>query len=217
MDRLADGADRLGEILDAVGRGHVARLEMDLGDAQIVAADEAVEDLGEKAALLAAEPAHDAEIDGDDPALGVDEKIALVHVGVEEAVAQGVAQERLDQRARQRWRIEPEFGRDAPGSASGDAVDPLHRHHFARRAVPVDRRRAKVGIVAARFSTNSDAAAASSRKSISIRTERASVSTTWARRKRRSSRLEALGECARRRTCRRGRAQTAAHARRAAL
>ena len=37
------------------------------------------------------------------------------------------------------------------------------------------------------FSTNSDAAAASSRKSISMRTERASVSTTWASRRRRNS------------------------------
>ncbi len=38
MDRLADGPDRLGEILDRVVAGHVARLEMDLGDAPVVAA-----------------------------------------------------------------------------------------------------------------------------------------------------------------------------------
>ena len=92
---------------------HVARLEMHLGDALIVALDEAVENFGEEAPLLAAEPAHDAEIDRDDAALGVDEEIALMHVGVKEAVAQGVAQERLDQRAPELGRIEAERRRGA--------------------------------------------------------------------------------------------------------
>ena len=70
---------------------------MHFGDAQIVARDEAIEDFGEEAALLLAEPAGDAEIDRDDGAVGLDEQIARMHVGVEEAVAQRVAQERLDQ------------------------------------------------------------------------------------------------------------------------
>ena len=38
VDRLADGAERLGEIVDRVVVGHVAGLEMHLGDAAIVAA-----------------------------------------------------------------------------------------------------------------------------------------------------------------------------------
>ena len=75
----------------------VARLEMDLRDALVVAADEAEQDLGEEPALLAPEPAHDAEIDGDDAAILVDEEISLMHVGVEKPVAQRVAQEGLDQ------------------------------------------------------------------------------------------------------------------------
>ena len=33
------------------------------------------------------------------------------------------------------------------GIGERDALHPLHRHHFARRAVPVDRRRADVGVV----------------------------------------------------------------------
>ena len=77
---------------------HVARLDVHLGDALVVAADEAVEDLGEEAPLLRPDAAHDAEIDGDEPALAVDEEIPLVHVGVEEAVAQRVAEERLHDR-----------------------------------------------------------------------------------------------------------------------
>ena len=48
-----------------MGMGHVARLEMHLGDAPIIARDEAVEDLREEAPSLLTEPAHDAEIDGD--------------------------------------------------------------------------------------------------------------------------------------------------------
>ena len=42
---------------DIVRARHVAGLEMHFGDAQIVAGDEAVEDFGEEAALLLAEPA----------------------------------------------------------------------------------------------------------------------------------------------------------------
>ena len=43
--------------------------------------------LGEEQPLLRPEPAHDAEIDRDQPALRVDEQIARMHVGVKEAVA----------------------------------------------------------------------------------------------------------------------------------
>ncbi len=71
--------------------GYVARLEMDFRHALVVAPDEAVQDLGEEPALLAAEAAHDAEIDRDDAARFVDEKIPLMHVGVEESVAQARA------------------------------------------------------------------------------------------------------------------------------
>ena len=47
------------------------------------------------------EPAHDAEIDGDDVAVIVDEQVPLMHVGVEEAVAERMAEERLHQPPRQ--------------------------------------------------------------------------------------------------------------------
>ena len=112
----------------------------------------------------------------DDAPLRIDEQIALMHVGVKEAVAQGVAQEGLDQAAPQRRRIKSGAG-EPVRIGQRQAVDPFHRQHFARRAVPVDLGDAKLGIVGdvlGKFG----AAAASSRKSISMRTERASVSTT---------------------------------------
>src|SRR4029079_3734296 len=76
VDRFADGADRLGECLDRMLWGDIAGVEMHLRRPMITARDEAVEDLTEKAALLGAEPAHDAEVDGDQLAVVVDEQIA---------------------------------------------------------------------------------------------------------------------------------------------
>ena len=106
MDRLADGADRLGEAVDGVMRRHVARLEMHLGGAAIVAGDEAEQDFREEAPLLGAEPSHDAEVDRHQPGVGVDEQVAGMHVGVEETVAQGVAQKALDHRAAERGEVQ---------------------------------------------------------------------------------------------------------------
>ena len=112
----------------------------------IVAGDEAVEDLGEEAPLLRREPAHDAEIDRDDAAVGVDEQVARMHVGMEEAVAQRMAQEGLHQRAAERRQVEP-AGCERRAVGQRRAVDPFEREHLARGAFPVDRRHAEVGIV----------------------------------------------------------------------
>ena len=51
-DRLADGAQGLREQLDRMLARHIACLEMHLGDAAVVAVEEAVQDLGEEAPLL---------------------------------------------------------------------------------------------------------------------------------------------------------------------
>ena len=129
VDRLADGADRLREVIDRMMPRHIAGLEMHLGGAPVVAGDEAVEDLGEEAPLLRPEPAHDAEVDRDQVAVGVDEQVARMHVGVEEAVAQRVAQEGLDHRARQLLEIEALRLRAAARSVQRNAVDPFERQH----------------------------------------------------------------------------------------
>ena len=110
---------------------------MDLGDPCVISPDEAVEDLRQKPSLLASQSAHDAEIDGDDAPLMVDEKIALVHVGMKESVTQRSAQKGLDQGARERARIKSEFS-ETLRIGQGNPVDPFHRHHFPRRTVPID-------------------------------------------------------------------------------
>ena len=86
MDRFPDGADGLREILHRVMCGHIARLEVNFGDAAIVARDEAEQNFRKEAAFLQAEPAHDAEVDRDEAPAIIDEQIARMHVGVEEAV-----------------------------------------------------------------------------------------------------------------------------------
>ena len=109
---------------------------------RVVAADEAVEDFGEIAPLRLAEPPHDAEIDGDDVAGRIDEEIALVHVGVEEAVAQRLAQERLHQPpGDERQVVAGGLQRLRVGEL--DALDPVEGQHVARRQVPFHRRHAE--------------------------------------------------------------------------
>src|SRR6201999_739768 len=84
------------EILHRMMPRNIAGLEMHLGDTTIIAGDEPQEYLGQKATLLQAKPPHDAEIDCNQPPGIVEEQISRVHVGMEEAVPQRVAQETLD-------------------------------------------------------------------------------------------------------------------------
>ncbi len=99
------GAQRLREHLDRMMRRHVARPEVHLRRAPVIARDETVQDLREEPALLVPEPAHDAEIDGDDVARLVDEQVALVHVGVEEAVPHRVREETAEHDEAERLEI----------------------------------------------------------------------------------------------------------------
>ena len=135
VDRLADRPERARELVDRLARRHVADLEMHLGGPPVVAGDEAVEDLGEEPPLLAAEPAHDAEIDGDDVAGGVDEQVPGMHVGVEEAVAERVPQKALDQQPAERRQIEA-GGLERRVVAELDAVDPFERQHRPAPCAP---------------------------------------------------------------------------------
>ena len=120
---------------------------MHFGDAAIIAGDEAEQDFGEEAPLLHAEPAHDAEVDRDQPSGVVEKQIARMHVGMEEAVAQRVAQETLDHLAAEIGQIDLRCV-EARVIVQRDAVDPFHRQHVVGGAVPVDRGHAKVRIVA---------------------------------------------------------------------
>ena len=127
-------------------RRHVAGLEMHFGDAAVVAGDEAEQDFGEEAPLLGTEPAHDAEIDRDQPAGIIQEQVAGMHVGVEKAVAQRMAQKALDHLAAEIGQVDLRLFQ--PGMvAERNAVDPFHGQDVVRGAVPVHRRDAKIRIV----------------------------------------------------------------------
>ena len=76
----------------------------------------------------------------------VDEQVARMHVGVEEAVAQAWRRKVWITRAAERRQVE---ARGVERGAVGErhAVDPFHGQHVAGGAVPVDRRHAEIGIV----------------------------------------------------------------------
>ena len=68
-DRLADRAAGLGEHLERLVGRHVAGAELHLGHGAVVAAQEGDQQLGEIAARVLVDAAHDAEIDRHDAAL----------------------------------------------------------------------------------------------------------------------------------------------------
>ncbi len=77
--------------------GNVAGVEMGLGDPVIVPLQKAPEDLGQVLAGHRVEPADDAEVHGGDLGRGGDEEVALVQIGVEDAMVHGLGQEGADQ------------------------------------------------------------------------------------------------------------------------
>ena len=136
-DRLSDGPQRGRELLGIVVRRHILRLEVNFRDARVIGGDQAVEDFGQPAPGARVDPSHDPEVDRRQPPVGKHEQIALVEVGMEEAVDHGLAQEGADEDSGERLRIVA--GGDqvgAPGQL--DPVDPLERQHPARGPLPVD-------------------------------------------------------------------------------
>ncbi len=127
---LADGAQGLGEAVDVLVRRHVAGLEMDLGDALVVAAQEAPQHFGQIAPLFRLQPADNAEIDGNQLVRRLDEQVTFVQVGVEDAVVERLGQEGANEivgqgqlvdagqvqrlGARQRHGVDPARHQDAP-------------------------------------------------------------------------------------------------------
>ena len=150
MDRLADRTNGLREILHRMMARDIAGLEMHFGNAAIVAGNKAKQDFREETPLLQAEPAHDAKIHRYKPAGLVEEQIAGMHVGMEEAVAQRVTQKALDHLAAEVGQIDLRL-REPRVVVQRNSVDPLHRQHVMGGAVPVDRRHAEIRIVAGVF------------------------------------------------------------------
>ena len=119
---------------------------MNLGGTVIIPRDEAVQDLRQEQTLLRPEPAHDAEIDRHEPAVVVDEQISRMHVGVKEAVAQRMAEKRLDQGTGKLRQVEA-FGLQPRPIRQRRGVDPFEGEDFLAGAVPVHRRDAEIRIV----------------------------------------------------------------------
>src|SRR6516164_6334338 len=129
---------------------HVASVEMHLRRSVIIAGYESKQDFSQKLPLLLSESSHDAEVDSDQPAVNVDEEVTWMHIGVEKAVAQGMAQKALNDFAAELRQVK------APRSQSTvivetDAINPLERQHFSRGAVPIDSRHAEIGVLARVF------------------------------------------------------------------
>ena len=144
-DRLADRAARLGEGVDRAPRRHVAGVEMHLGDAAVIAGEKAEQHVREVEAGLAVEPAHDAEIDDGDRAVGVDEHVAGMQIGMEKAVAEHLVEEG-SAALRNRSSMRVPGGDQRRAVVDADARDPLERQHGAAGAPPIDPRHAEVGI-----------------------------------------------------------------------
>ena len=83
--------------------------------------------------------AHDAEVEGHDPALRVDQHVAGVHVGVEEAVAEHLVEE--DHRGLRQDGVGVVAVRDQPlPLVRRQSGHPLEGDHALSGAAPVDPR-----------------------------------------------------------------------------
>ncbi len=119
---------------------------MNFRGALIILGDEAVQDLREKAALFRAKAAHDPEVDGHEAGVPrIDEQIALMHVCVEETIANRMLQERADDVKAERLAVDP--GRvDGGEIAQRDRVDPVQGENALAGALPVHVRHAEAEI-----------------------------------------------------------------------
>ena len=144
-DRLADGAERLDERRLRGPPRHVAGLEMNFGDALVVADQEAEQHLRQVAPGLDVEPPHDPEVDGDDIAVSVHQQVAGMQVGVEEAVPEDLVEEGAGRLAQHRVRVVP-GGDQGLALVDRDTLHPFEGEHAAAGAPPVHGRHQEAGI-----------------------------------------------------------------------
>ena len=97
-------------------------------------------------ARLAVEPAHDAEIDDRDRAVGVDEHIAGMQIGVKEAVAEHLVEERARPPCCSSAIDIVPGGEQRRAVVDPDAGDALGGQHRAPGAPPIDPRHAKARV-----------------------------------------------------------------------
>ena len=124
---------------------HESGGELHLGDPAVVALQEAQQHVGEVVARLAVEAAHDAEIDGPDIALEIDEHVPGMLVAVEEAVAEGLLEE--DRRGAGQHQIDVDArGQHPRAVVHADPGQPLQGQRAPRRPPPIHLRHAIGGI-----------------------------------------------------------------------
>ena len=140
--RLAHGADRRLELLDARARRNPAGAQVGIGHGMIVAIEKREEIFREIALVLLAQRAHDPEIHRAVLALGRDEDITRMHVGVEKPVAERLREENLHTVVRQPPHVDA-GGLETLDVADGYAMDALEHHDRAAGEVPVDLRNVK--------------------------------------------------------------------------
>ena len=141
--RLADRAAGLGERFDRFAGRHEAGVEMHLRHFPVIAGEKAQQHIGQIVAMLAVEPPHDAEIDRSDGAVGQDEEIARVQIGVKEAVAEHHGEERGRRLANEIARLDA-GGENALLVVDRQAADAFGGQHAPAGARPVDARHPEV-------------------------------------------------------------------------
>ena len=119
---------------------------MDLAHTKIVARDEAVKDLGKEHAFLWTQPPDNTEVHRHEIARSVDEQVALVHVRMEKAIADRVAQKALDHGIAKLDEIEPLRAKRIHIS-DWRSVNPLGGQHVPAGPLPIDLWHAKVRVI----------------------------------------------------------------------
>ena len=118
---------------------------MHLGDTPVITTDKPEQDLGIHPAGVFIDLAHDAEIERDDIAVLRDLQVSLMHVGMEIAVAQRVAQEERQHPFAQRGAVMAR-GVDPGKVIRGKPFGPVERHHVAPGRAPMHLRHAEARI-----------------------------------------------------------------------
>ena len=112
-----------------------------------VAADQRGEETDDARAEALGELLGEAEVEEHDArALGLDEQVAGVRIGVEEAVGEDLLGEDVDERVRHPRRVDAGLPQRAH-VVDLDALDELHHEHAAARVLPDDRRDVDLGAV----------------------------------------------------------------------
>ena len=109
-NRFAHGANGGFEFIDARLCGHPARFDVHFSDAPIVAPEKSEEVVRQIMFVDRRQRAHDAEVERDVLAVGGDEYVARMHVGMKKTVAEDLGEKYFDARARELLQID-EIGR----------------------------------------------------------------------------------------------------------